>query len=595
MGKRIPTEIDKFLGLNDNDKNLNLKLGEASVCNNFRITDDYKLEKIEGYDDLFDSLGVHDVKGTWYGKISGTYYFLFACNGNIYTQDITDDAATPTSIGLVVDDITSFLGFGTAVYIINGNQYYKWDNTGDIELVTGYIPLVFTATPPLGGGTANELNNLLTGKKHQTFSADGTSTVYYIAESAVDSIDSVTVGGILYAETVDYTVDLTLGTVDFSTASTPSIPTLGTNNIDIYWSKGVGSRDEVYENYYFQTFGGKNDTRVLVYGDGSNRYHYTGLANGVPSAEYFPSTYYRDIGSSEYSITSLIRQYDTLVIFKENESWYSNYDPLEDGDGNIVPDFPTYPLNDTKGNVAPGQVQLIDNDPFSIMEGIYQWRSTQIRDERNATYISDRVQDTLDDFTLSNAITVDWEKRAEYWLAIDNDIVAYNYRNNTFTTFTLASTPTSFIVVNDEMYFGTTLGQIMKFDTDELTFNGTAISASWEMGMYDVDAEWKLKYLNKVWISLKPEARSEIDIYWETNRDGISDTPITINYNLADFGNTDYSDYSFATNYNAQPFMKKLKAKKFVYFKLILKSESTTDRATVLSINFQPRIGGDSK
>jgi hypothetical protein len=46
---------------------------------------------------------------------------------------------------------------------------------------------------------------------------------------------------------------------------------------------------------------------------------------------------------------------------------------------------------------------------------------------------------------------------------------------------------------------------------------------------------------------------------------------------------------------NPQPFMRKLKAKKFVYFKLILKNDSDESRATVLNITLPVRIGGEVK
>ena len=49
-----PTKIDRFLGLNeDSTGDTQLKLGESPDMTNFRITENYKLKKREGYSPLF--------------------------------------------------------------------------------------------------------------------------------------------------------------------------------------------------------------------------------------------------------------------------------------------------------------------------------------------------------------------------------------------------------------------------------------------------------------------------------------------------------------------------------------------------------------
>jgi len=68
-----------------------------------------------------------------------------------------------------------------------------------------------------------------------------------------------------------------------------------------------------------------------------------------------------------------------------------------------------------------------------------------------------------------------------------------------------------------------------------------------------------------------------------------------IEYNTIDFGNIDFESFSFLNNLNPQPFRLKIKAKKFVYFKLILSNDSLSANATILSINLLSRTGGESK
>jgi len=580
-----PTKIDHFLGINeDTSGSTQLKLGESPNMLNFRLTENYKMRKREGYTSLFATLAA--IRGMWYGKVGGSFHFLFAANGNVYEHNLV--TGVNTSIGTLTDAKTSFFAFGGKVYMLNGTEYKSWNGTTFAD-VSGYIPLIATATPPAGGGTPNEGLNLLTGKKRQTFSGNGSATVYQLAETSLTSVDVVKVGGVVKTVTTDYTVNLTTGAVTFVAA-----PATGVDNVDIQWTKGTGQRSEVTGHKFAMFYGGQNDTRVFVYGNGTNRYIYTGLAAGVPSAEYFPALYYREISSNEFAVTDIVRQYDRQIIYTNGgETWYSYYDPITDSNGDVTPDFPTFPLNDTIGNVAPGQSQLIQNNPFSIQNGVYEWGATNVRDERNAVYKSKRVQPSLDGEDLTQAITVDWETKSEYWLAIDNRVWVYNYRLDAWYKFKTADPIKCFLVIDGEMYIGTDQ-TIMKFDTNDRTDDGTAIAATWEMNFYDFETDWLIKYLSKIFVSIQPGSKEKVELSWQTNN-ATSTQSYVIEYNTIDFGNIDFESFSFLNNLNPQPFRLKIKAKKFVYFKLILSNDSLSANATILSINLLSRTGGESK
>lgn len=579
-----PTKIEKFLGLNeDTSGDTQLLLGESPSMPNYRLTENYKLRKREGYLQLFTTLGVHDIRGMWYGKLAGTFFFLFACNGNVYKHNL--GTGVNTSIGTLTDAKTFFFGFGTKVYMLNGNEYKSYDGT-TFATVTGYVPLVATATPPTGGGTANEQINLLTGKKYQTFSGNNVAVAYTVAETSLTSVDAVYKAAVLQTVTTDYTVNLTTGVITFVVA-----PITGVDNVTIYWTKGTGSRAEVTANLYAMLFGGQNDTRVFAYGDGTNRYYYTGLAAGVPSAEYWPALNYREISSAEFAVTDIIRQYDRQLIYTNGgETWYSYYDPITLTSGDVVADFPTFPLNNTVGNLAYGQAQLIQNNPFSIQNGVHEWVATNVRDERNAVYKSKRVEPSLDAEDLTTAITVDWEARREYWLAIGNDIWVHNYRLDMWYRFETHDNITCFVIVNDDLYFGTDAGQIMKFSPSYRDDNSHVITCVWEMNFYDFKEEWIQKYLTEMWITLKPEDKSSVDVTYQTDRSGDSDT-YTARYNLTAFGNVDFADFTFLVNYNPQPFHFKIRADKFAYFKLFLTNAMGDEKLTVLSINLPVKYG----
>jgi hypothetical protein len=593
-----PISIKAFLGLNEQG-NTQLKLGEAEIMTNWRLVDEYKPRVIEGYSELFESIASNkSIKGMWYGEVNNAYHFLFACNGHVYDLDLSDN--TYDDLGTLTDAYTNFFFFDSKVYIQNGNKYYSWAGTGSIAEVAGYVPLVAVNTPPAGGGTNYEGINVLIGSKRQWFSGDATAVDYFIAEQNVNSIDYVKnlVTGTNYTVTTDYTVDLTAGKVHFTSA-----PADLENNVEIKWTKGTGNRSAIEGCKAAVIYNGANDTRVFMWGNSANqnrRYH-SGLADGIPSAEYFPATNYYDIGTNQDAITDIVKQHDRQIIYTDGgKAFYSYYDSITFDDGTVSVSFPVHPLNDAIGNVAFGQAQLILNNPFTIYTGVYQWQSTYVRDERNALYMSKRVQPSLDEVDLSTAITYDYEKKHEYWLAIGSTVWVYNYRLDAWYKFAFSDTPTCFISINGIMYFGTNNGQIMKFDDGSnpfpvRDFNGEPIRAEMYMGFTDAGYGNRVKHLEESHISLKAELHAAVDVYWETNKKNPKDLPKPIGYNNLDFDDIDFDDWSFEGNYNPQPFRVKTKAKDWVYFRHIFILESDFYTAQIIEVNIEPTIGGYSK
>jgi len=583
--------IDKFLGVRYSlTGDTALALGEFSDCKNISITSDYKARKRGGY----KSIGINipgSIRGQWRGLIGGIQYHIFAVGGHVYKRTL----GVATDLGVLTDAPTMFFYFGVKLYIVNGYEYKSFDGANLVDVV-GYIPKIAISTKPTGGGDDHEGINLLTGKKHQTFRSDGTVKVYTLREQAITSVDSVYLNGVLKTVTTDYTVDLVTGKVTF--VLQPPNWEGAEDDVDIYWTKGAGSRSEVLGYTKVMLYGGKNDTRVFLYGNGTNKMHFSALANGIPSAEYFPALNYSSVGSTEFHITDVQKQYDRQIIFTTQGAYYSVYDYDETL---MEASLPIYPLNDVIGNIPIGQGQTIENNPFTITTGVYKWVSTNVRDERNAVFMSERVQPLLDELDLSYAITYDYEDQGEHWLCIGKKIFIYNYLNDTWYIYELAHTPTSFITIDGVLFMGTNDGKIMEWSKyninsipEYLTDDGIKITAYIETGFMDFGISWKRKFLNFAWIGIKPESKSVCFVEWESDYDASAEA-IPIYYSLIDFGNIDFADFSFQVNYNPQPFRLKLKAKKFTFFKLILSNDSETETMTILNINLPVSVGGVSK
>lgn len=588
--------IDPFKGVNMKTTETLLELGEASYMSNFFITDDLKLEKMFGYARLFESLGNHKINGMWHGSLSGTDHFLFACNGHVYEHNLETHANT--DIGTITDAYpTTFWVTNNTVYILDGTELYSWSGTGSISAVVGYVPTILTASPPSGGGTLLESINYLSGSKIQKFSADGTHDTFQLAEYNIDSVDSVYYNGILQTVGVDYSVNLTAGKVTFLAGA----PADGENNVVIRWTKVTPGDRQLITNCRY--YGGVYYARFWLYGNSNhkNTRYVSGVTMaGVSDPTYWPK--YADSDVGEYEITGICTQYNKQIIFtkgngSEASAWYSYADTYTDESTKLlVTIFPVFPMNAIIGNVAPGQVQIIYNNPVSVWKGVYEWVATNVVDEKNATWISDRVQRDLDTVDLSKAITIDWADKGQYWLCVGKRVWVLNYRvwwydssgnrvRGAWFVLDIKHSPTCFATVNSKLCFGTADGMIMEFDENALTYDGENINAVWKMPFYHFGTDWLRKSIKRMFVSIKPYVKTHIDIAYETDVDGASDT-YTASYALAVFDDMDFSNFSFETNYNPQPFKFKIRAKKFDYFRLVLTNDGS-DRATVLAITMK--------
>ena len=574
---------------------------------NFFITNDYKLRKIYGYKTFYNFES--PIKGMYATNLGGTEYLLVATNGKLYyfTKAQLEDEAhwntlTPTLIGNIPNNETSFFTFDKKIYILCG-KYYSWNGT-TLSEVEGYTPLVFINTPPAGGGLVYEEINMLSPKKHQTFNGDGSSKDFYIAQDNVSSIDAVYVDGTLKTITTDYTVDTTNGIVSFINA-----PQQAMDNVDIYWTKSDGDRGIIEGMKFGTIFGGDVDTRVFLYGNPSyqNRTYYSGITlvgdGAVPSVEYFPATQQVDIGPSNFALTDLTRQYDRLLATTNRpEAYYLTIGTetlnitLSDNSTTtrLVPSVATFPLNEVHGNFAPGQGQLIDNYPVTLdKNALIMWKATNVRDEKNMEDISQNIRLDLIDMDTKQIKTLDHQSENQLWFGAGSKIFIYNYFNKTYSRLLIADTLKHFADLDNSIYMGTDGGKVMKWGDQFDGFDDKTIDAYWEMNFSDFDAAYLRKTMNRLWVLMQPQSHSSADIGYITNRSS-SSTKKHIEYQTQVLDNVDFAGFSFEISNNPQPFRLKMKAKKFTNLKITIENKEKTD-CTILQLVLKVESFGESK
>lgn len=602
-------KIQAFLGLNENpDGDTTLKVGEMAEMRNFRITQDKHLQIRPGSKTLLslaDALSALSeetaggesetrVYGVWRGIAGASEHILASFGGHIW--DIDAKNGTAKDKGSAPMGEVSFFGFGGKVYLLGGGEYKSWDGGTDTAFATveGYVPLIQTATTPKGEGTLVENVNRLTGKRRVQFSPDGTATVFQLPEKGINEVSSVKSGG---EPVTNCTMDLENGTVTFTAA-----PAAGTNTVEIEYRKGDGVRSEVTGMKYSELFNGATDTRVFLYGDGTNRAVYSGVpfATGRASAEYFPDLYELTVGESNTPLTALVRHYSRLMAFKTDSAWAILQGEIGLADGGSTAAFYVQPVNRQFGNEAPGQVRLLENNPLTMDAGsVYQWRSGSnyasyiSNNENNAKRISDRVASTLKGFDLKKVLTANIKADHEFWFLHGTRALILNYANDSWYLYD--GLPFSRIVEHEGTVIGfSDDGAVVEFSQKYRSDNGAPIDCYAATGAMDFDRDWLLKYSPMIFVAMQPASNARIKVTVETNRR--SDYPEkTVAYSLATFLHVDFNHFSFATNRKPQVKKVKMKVKKATFYRLIFKSNSASATATVIETDIRLRYAGNVK
>ena len=573
-----PTIINKFLGLNLSDASaLNLKLGEASVMTNWRLTLQQALEKRPGWE-VVNALSNAPIRGSWYGDLSGTPVLLVATNSGVYSLSTSD--YTETLLGACdTSGPVSFQQFGSKVYIMDGDSYYKYDGTA-YEEVAGYRPKIFISTPPAGGGTAFEEINLLTGAKMQTFNGNGSATAYHVAETSIDSVDEVSVGGVVKTLSVDYTVNLTTGVVTFTSA-----PVNGTDNVEIQWTKDNSTRSEVTGHRYMAVYSGKTSNRMFVWGSATEpaTRRWTDIANSIPTAEYFPANSFDVVGDGT-PITGMTVQYGTLKIFTRDQAYYSVQETVNVS-GTDLTTFPIFNLSSEVGNLAPDQVIAVENSPVTLDAGVYVWRSSAIEYQTNSKRISSRIEAQLLTYDLSTAKLVHVKEKTEFWVAFPDGVVfVYNYQHKAFYKYT-GIVANTFVVVDTDLLFGDMEGNICKFSDSLLSDNGASFECLLRLAYMDFGAPHLHKVMTNAWVTLAPQPNTYLETSLISSNEGrLFSNNFAIK--LFTFENMNFEDFSFNTNYEPTPFYIQGPVHRFNYLGLELKLDSATKTARVLNLIF---------
>lgn len=497
------THIKKFAGLDmANEYSDNIAL--AYEMKNFTVDSCGYLRKRPGFMKVFGS--VNDIDGMWAGYLGDQHYFLVACAGNLI--GINTNTGATTTYGYIGSGKCCMFEFDKKIYILNDTEYSCFNGVS-VGYVEGYVPIVATGCSPDGKGTPFENANMLTSKRRQLFSADGTTAVYHLAEKNIAGVSKVTVGGVATAQ---FIVNKTAGTVTFNAAY---VPAAGINNVEITYSVQTNQRRMIADAKHAMLFGGNVDCRVFLWGnpDYPNYRFYSELANGMPSAEYFPINNYSVVGNS--AITDIVSQYDRQLIFTKDMAFYSLCELRQDALGNYYSSFPVYNLNGTKGSLISGAGCVVNNEPITLCpDGLNRWVSTAVENEKNAICFSSPIDNEI--WSIVRHAVADYvqlynfQPNSELYLVHGDTSYIYNYEFKVWYEYS-GFTPKMMVTSDGELYFAAT-GGVYKFDKNLTSDCGNPIHAFWRSPMSNFGEPDKRKDIAFVSVSVNTDNKAKFKI-----------------------------------------------------------------------------------
>ena len=619
--------VDKFLGINEAaDGFTELKMGQASEMKNFLITDGFNLKMRPGVKrmDFNQVRNPAPILASWAGFISedstqehllvvdfadGTdRIWIYTKNevGGYTTQYRQDGALGLTS---AEDAMVKIFTFGGKLWIMSRGNIVSYQN-GEFVVEEPYVPLVVAGASPSGGGTTLEGINMLSSLRRIDFSADGEATAYVLPPEA-RKVEKIIIDNFEVVQADVGAYDMASHTFTFKEA-----PEKGVGNVEFtyntYAPDTVKSRLKIVGMPLVEAYNGSTDTRLFVGGKG-NVCYYTGVTqSGEATPLYFPAMNEAVIDMTGASVTGIVRHYSKLLVFTRDGTYTLSYEPVTTEDGTTTAGFYLRSANREFGNDVVGQVRTVNNYPRTITQnGIYEWRitSSYYQDERYAQRVSDLVQRSLRNAPdIHRFVTCDNDFEKTYYVFLNDEfgtvlVDRYNlakddiwcvYQGDIFKGVTNAFVfdGNVFFTNGTEVFcFSTSATKDAPADPDG---EPTGIKALWESGFMDYGADFRRKFNSDIYLSVLPQANSELVVTAETDRRS-EYTEKTITTNLFDFSNFSFANLTFDTNNTPKIHKIRLKAKKFVYYKLVFRVDSDGATATVLSFDQKVRFGSMAK
>lgn len=361
---------------------------------------------------------------TAYACNSTLYYgrVFFHIGNRIYMMDPINDP--DTLIDMKVRVPANRGSFFTYAY--GASEYLLYKNVGgfikiDYDSVTNtytatnladdaYVPTIMMNCKPgaanAGVGDQYEDENRLSPQKKILFTADGTSTDYYLPtyvlydengkRQTVDKLVAVYVDGVLMEKgrDKDYTFSRTNSCVRFNTPPS-NHENLAVNNVEIVYSlKNTDAFNSVMDCKYGIAFGGTTSLCLLLAGcpQQPNAVFWNANNNVAMDPSYWPVSTYNLCGDADDPVTGFGKQQQMCVVFKANSIGRMSYD-TQTVNGISYPAFNYANINAETGCDLPWTIRLCNNNLVfcNTEQGVHYLKNSSAAYENNVECISQKV------------------------------------------------------------------------------------------------------------------------------------------------------------------------------------------------------------
>ena len=299
-----------------------------------------------------------------------------------------------------------FFVFNKLLYIKDGKHYLVYNGTTCTEVV-GYIPTTSISRSPSGGGSIYEDVNLLSPYRKNGFSADGTSTEYYLDAQNLDTDFTPIVlveGASGEMEPVtNFITDYAAGKIMFNVA--PGVPlTTGQDNVVIEFKKTIpGYADRINKCKLAEVF----DNRIFF--SGNPEYPNMLWHCSLDDPTYCSDLDYYSEGVDDSAVKSIVAGNNALWVMKEpsqSNTTIFYHNPTIDSDYGKI--YPSYHSSISTGCVTTG-INFNDTICFFSENGLESITS-DITTEQVISHKSSLIDNKLlNELNYKNMLLEEWQ------------------------------------------------------------------------------------------------------------------------------------------------------------------------------------------
>ena len=575
--------IDNFLGVDFTSSPIEVDKKRSPNAVNMINNNGYN-ETRNGYE-IIKKLDSR-INGIWNIDIPNEEILLVHAGTKLYkidsnfkeVEELLNYLNDERSTGIYFSDYLTIFDGKRAIIYGNTENGYKAEYIDEI----GYIPTTSVGRDSSGGGTDYEKVNLMSPYRINTFLTEmvettingelqnNPQTVFKLDDTNIDSVELVEIltenGNWDVLKSDKYQVDTTTGQVTLSEAPGES-PVLGRDNVSIKYKKNILENTNKINKCDIATLFGYDGNNNRIFVAGNREFPNYDFFCEQDDPTYWPDENFTKIGTEPIVSYSRLTDGSLSIHKKQSDTDCTVYYRTS----NMLNNLEVFPLKDGVKNVGCiskyCNCNLVNDPLFLSDQGVFSCigNNGEKYAQQRSYYVNGKL---IKEKNLEDAVATSF--LGKYYLAINNHVYVadsryLSYPRNAKTEqyqyewWYWDNLPIRvFFTWNNELYFGTSNGNICKFNNRYID-NNKEIKSYWETPFLELNNTQAAKTIKDITLILNPNVSSDITLGYELD-DGRTEI-ISKNYHNLD------NDFP-------KTIQEKEKIKKFMFIKFYMKNET---------------------